>query len=96
MFPKESQLDAWALIGRNARADRQPDNRPPSRRLASAWDMIRSTAPTRPSVPCASGRSRALEVLHNRRGHDRDLAEIDLAAGSVDREDVTLLYEHAV
>src|SRR5262249_37665756 len=37
----------------------------------------------------------ALEVLHDRRVHDRHLALVDGAGGAVDRDDVTLLDRHA-
>ena len=37
----------------------------------------------------------ALEVLHHRGGHHRDLAEVDHAGGAVDGDDVTLADRHS-
>ena len=38
----------------------------------------------------------ALEVLHDRRGHHGHLAQVDLAGGAVDRDDVALVHLDAV
>ena len=80
---------------RRARAQSSPVSalaNTPRRRRSSACFMIRSTALTRSS---ASPVEAVLEVLHDRgRGH-RYLAEVDVAAGAVDGQHVTLADDHA-